>query len=277
MIDQLKECKIVDNGPIRTTLCFIWEFPQGEMIQYVHSYRHTKRLDFETEVLWNARQKLLKVEFPVEIRSTEAIYDIQFGNVKRPTHWNTSWDMARFETVGHKWAALAEPYYGIGLLNNSKYGYSIKNHVLALSLLKGSVYPDPHADLGKHHFTYSLYPFGGIACKHEVEREATYLNSELRVLPGKVKQEFEQCLFSVTSEQVILDTIKKAEDRESIILRLHEMEGSTTRVHIESSYKIRRWREVNMMEDESYTDYQPAPLTLSFTPYEIKTIEVELE
>jgi alpha-mannosidase len=277
IINALIECKIVDNGPLRTTLSFTWQSPQAEIVQKVHCYHHTKRIDFETDINWEARQKLLKVEFPVDIRSTEAIYDIQFGNVKRPTHWNTSWDIARFESVGHKWAALAEPFYGISLMNNSKYGYSIKDNVLALSLLKGAIFPDPKADLGLHHFTYSIYPFSGQTSKQEVEREATYLNSRPRVVPGKVKKEFEQSLFFISSNQVIVDTIKKAEDRETIIVRLHEMEGSRAKAAIASSIKVKCWREVNLMEDEAFTEFIQRPMELTFTPYEIKTIEIEMD
>ncbi|WP_339148915.1 MULTISPECIES: alpha-mannosidase [unclassified Sutcliffiella] len=275
IIQSLKDCSLVDNGPLRTTIRFAWDYQEVQIEQYVHCYLHTKRIDFETKINWEARQKLLKVEFPVGIRSTEAIYDIQFGNVKRPTHWNTSWDMARFETVGHKWAAITEPNYGIGLMNDSKYGYSIKDNVMALTLLKGPVYPDPQADIGIHLFTYSIYPFKGPAHKHDIEREATYLNAPLRVAAGKVKEEFTKSLFTLNNDRIVLDTIKKAEDRESTIIRLHEMEGSTEEVVIDSSYSIGRWREVNLMEDEGYMDFNEGPINLSFTPYEVKTIELE--
>jgi alpha-mannosidase len=279
-INELKECTIVDNGPLRTTLCFTWIQSNVEIKQLVHCYRHTKRIDFETEVDWALRQQLLKVEFPIVIRTTEAIYDIQFGNVRRPTHWNTSWDLARFETVGHKWAALAEPNYGISLMNDSKYGYSIKDNVLALSLLKGAIHPDPKADIGIHQFTYSLYPFNGMVDKNEVEREATYLNSELIAIQGNVKEEFKDSLFSISNDQVIVDTIKKAEERNSLIIRLHEMEGGQTQITFNSKYKVKCWREVNLMEEEDKrvnSEFSNLPIKLSFTPYEIKTIELEFE
>ncbi|MFC0469035.1 alpha-mannosidase [Halalkalibacter kiskunsagensis] len=279
-IDELKECKIVDNGPLRTTLCFTWIQSNVEIKQLIHCYRHTKRIDFETEVDWALRQQLLKVEFPIQIRTTEAIYDIQFGNVKRPTHWNTSWDIARFETVGHKWAALAEPNYGISLMNDSKYGYSIKDSVLALSLLKGAIHPDPKADIGIHHFTYSLYPFNGVANKQDVEREATYLNTNLTAILGKVRAEFKDSLFSISNDQVIVNTIKKAEDRNSLIVRLHEMEGGQTHITLNSKYKVKRWREVNLMEEELdsvQSKFNYSPIELSFSPYEIKTLEIEIE
>lgn len=273
-IDLLKECTILENGPLKTTVAFTWKTPQMEIFQRIHCYSHTKRIDFETDINWSARQQLLKVEFPVSIRSTEAIYDIQFGNVKRPTHWNTSWDMARFESVGHKWAALTEPYYGISLMNDSKYGYSIKDNVLGLSLLKGPVYPDPKADIGHHHFVYSLYPFAGQTSKHDIEREATYLNAPLRIVRGETQSGFQEPLLSISGHGVIIDTVKKAEDRESLIVRLHEMEGARSSVTITSSLPLEAWREINLMEDESISDFNEVPICLTFNPYEIKTIEL---
>lgn len=272
-IDLLKDCTILDNGPLQTTIEFRWEAPQVKIIQRIHCYAHSKRIDFETDVDWEARQQLLKVEFPVAIRSTEAIYDIQFGNVKRPTHWNTSWDVARFESVAHKWAALSEPFYGVSLMNDSKYGYSIKDNVMALSLLKGPIYPDPKADIGHHHFVYSLYPFAGQTAKHDVEREATYLNAPIRVMKGTASEEFTNSLLSISGTGVIVDTVKKAEERGTLIVRLHEMEGATTSCRI--NMDVKKWREVNLMEDEYLSEYTSGPIDLTFHPYEIKTIELE--
>jgi alpha-mannosidase len=276
-IETFKGCRIIDNGPLRTTLHFNWKQGNLEISQHIHCYHHTKRIDFETEVDWSLRQNLLKVEFPIAVRTTEAIYDIQFGNVKRPTHWNTSWDMARFETVGHKWAALAEPNYGVSLLNDSKYGYAIKDNVIALSLLKGAIHPDPKADEGIHQFTYSLYPFAGVTHKHDVEREATYLNNKLVATPGAVSVPFTASFLTVSSDQVIIDAVKKAEDSDHLIVRLHEMEGTQVQVQLGSYYNVKQWREVTLIEEEYSSpqgEFTNAPIKLNFTPYEIKTVEI---
>ena len=104
---------------------------------------------------------MLKTAFYTDIRSTKATYDIQFGHAERPTHWNNSWDWAKFEVCGHKWADLSENGYGVSLLNNCKYGHSIKDNVVRLSLLKSAVFPDTTADKGEHEFIYSLLPHRG--------------------------------------------------------------------------------------------------------------------
>jgi alpha-mannosidase len=275
-VSSFQGCELIENGPLRTTVLFRWKEDGVVIKQAIRCYRHTARIDFATEVDWQARQQLLKVEFPVDIRTNEAIYDIQFGNLKRPTHWNTSWDMARFETVGHKWAAIAEADYGISLLNDSKYGYSIKDNVLSLSLLKGAIYPDPEADIGNHQFTYALYPFQGPAFKRDVEREATYLQSAIIAVPGEAEMPFDQPLFTVSSDQVIVDAIKKSEDGTSVIIRLHEMEGARATVKLDYRYEAKQWREVNLIESEALSEWSTRPMELTFTPYEIKTIELTL-
>ncbi|MFN8514042.1 MAG: glycoside hydrolase family 38 C-terminal domain-containing protein [Chloroflexia bacterium] len=92
--------------------------------------------------------------FPVAIHAGHATYEVQFGNVERPTHRNTSWDRARFEVCAQRWADLSEGDYGVALLNDGKYGYDIHGNTMRLTLLKSGIMPDPNADQGRHQFTY---------------------------------------------------------------------------------------------------------------------------
>ncbi|WP_350343040.1 alpha-mannosidase [Proteinivorax tanatarense] len=277
-VGNLKECYVEENGKIRTTIVFKWQWKNVSITQKMHCYSYTKRIDFETIVDWDVRQRLLKVEFPLDIRCTEAIYDIQFGNVTRPNNWNTSWDMARFESVGHKWSAISETDYGVALMNDSKYGYSNKDNVLQLSLLKGAVHPDPNADEGQHYFTYSIFPFGGLKNKWEVEKEAAYLNTPIEALSGGAKKEFTAPFIEIDKENVVLDAVKISEWSDNkIIVRFHEMEGARSKIKVKSLYEIDNWKEVNLIENESLSPLHHGPIELEFSPYEIKTIEVEFK
>jgi alpha-mannosidase len=105
-------------------------------------------IELETEVEWRENMKFLKVEFPVDITNTEASYETQYGFVRRPTHYNTSWDMAKFEVCCHKWADLSEHNYGVSILNDSKYGFATCGNLMRLSLLRAPKAPDAHADMG---------------------------------------------------------------------------------------------------------------------------------
>lgn len=111
------------------------------------------RIDFETTVDWKEHQHLLKAHFPMDVHTDEATFEIQFGNVTRKTHLNTSWDQARFESCGQKWIDVSEGHYGISLLNDCKYGHSVHNGEMALTLIKSGTEPNPVADQEMHVFT----------------------------------------------------------------------------------------------------------------------------
>ena len=123
--------------------------------------------------------KFLKVAFPVDVHASRATYEIQFGHLERPTHANTSWDVARFEVCAHRWADLSEPGYGVALLNDCKYGYDIHGNVMRLSLLRAPGWPDPESDQGAHRFAYALFPHAGDLREAGVIAEAEAFNLPL--------------------------------------------------------------------------------------------------
>ncbi len=151
----------VENDPLRAGIRFKRRFGQSTITQTMRLAAGTRRLEFHTEIDWHERHRFLKVAFPVAIRSTCATYEIQHGHIERPTVANTSWDTARFEVCGHRWADLSEPGYGVALLNDCKYGYDIAGNVMRLSLLRSPGWPDPEADQGNHRFAYALLPHSG--------------------------------------------------------------------------------------------------------------------
>ena len=161
LADPARGIEVIESGPLRACLEIKRRAFNSHIVQRVYLYADSARLDFDTTINWRERRLLLKVAFPVDILSPRATYEIQWGNVERPTHSNTSWDWAQFESCAHKWADLSEGDYGISLLNDCKYGYDISGNVMRLTVLKGAMFPDPEADLGEHRFTYSLLPHSG--------------------------------------------------------------------------------------------------------------------
>ncbi len=132
--------KLLENGPVRAVVLVKRKFMDSVIEQQICFYSHTKRIDFKTRIDWNEHQMLLKAAFPLDILCNEANYDIQFGNVSRPTHRNTTWDQARFEVCAHKWADVSEAGYGAAVLNDCKYGYDIQDSVIRLTLLKSGIF-----------------------------------------------------------------------------------------------------------------------------------------
>lgn len=272
-ITDLVSVELVEKGPLAATVAFKWNFAKSTISQSMTVYTGSRRIDFSTHIDWQERQQLLKVAFPVDVRSTEATYDIQFGNVKRPTHWNTSWDWARFESVGHQWADLSERGYGVSLLNDCKYGYDIKDNVMRLSLIKSAIHPDPTADLGEHSFVYALLPHAGDWYAGGTVQEAWALNNPLTSYDG-VPTQGTLSMFEFSATNVMADAIKKAEDGERLVLRIHEFAGVRTHVDIKSDFKIRSLQECDLME-RPIGDVEASNIELK--PYEIKTFLVSLE
>ena len=161
---------------------------------------------------------------PSTCAPTYATYEIQFGHLRRPTHFNNSWDMARFEVCAHRWADFSEPDYGVALLNDSKYGYAVHGNVMRLSLLRAPKNPDPQADMGAHQFRYALLPHSDDPLDAGVIQAGYSFNAPLLVYPTQA-QPGERSFFRLKGGSMILDTVKQAEDSEALILRLYEAHG----------------------------------------------------
>lgn len=277
-VTALQSAEVIENGALRAVVRFHYTYKDSTITQDMTVYADSRRIDFRTEADWHERRRLLKAAFPVDIRATEATYDIQFGNVKRPTHWNTSWDYARFETVGHQWADLSERGYGVSLLNDCKYGYDIKDNVMRLSLIKSAVYPDIEADQGHHQFTYSLLPHRGDWHEGGTVREAWELNNPLTHVRGALNGDSKTLsLFAISSANVVVDAVKKAEDENTLVLRVHEFAGGREKVVVTSDLAIESWTACNLLEQPIGDKTASDRLEFTINPYEILTFLIDLK
>jgi alpha-mannosidase len=235
-------------------------------------------LRFETEIDWHEEHRLLKAAFPVQVRSPRATFEIQFGHVERPTHENTSWDLARFEVCAQRWADLGEPGYGVALLNDCKYGYDIHGTVMRLTLLRAPTYPDPSADVGRHEFVYALMPHPGDFREAGVIEAARDLNSPLRVVNGRGSRSPHRQLFSLNTRQVILEAVKRAEDSDAVICRLYEAWGGRCSAQLKTSLPVRRaWRADALENERELLELRDGVVELSLEPFKIVTVKLELE
>jgi alpha-mannosidase len=279
-VDHLIDRRVKETGPLRGVLSLVWRFGDSIITQLVTIYHNSPRIDFRTHIEWREQQALLKTAFPVAVRSTRAAYDIQFGNVERPTHWNTSWDYARFESVGHKWVDLSEGDYGVSLLNDCKYGHDIKDNVIRLTLLKSAIDPDKTADKGSHSFVYSLLPHSGGWREGNIPREAYELNYPLHVIAVDGQQDVPQLhsfsLASLSTDHVMLETVKKAENGNGWIVRIYEFEQRRNpSVKLRFGKDIALAEECNLVEEDSLPAvFSGNEIELSILPYEIKTFRV---
>lgn len=275
-VDQVKDAQLIANGPVLALLRVHYTYMDSTLTQDILFYHDIKRIDFRTEADWHEKQTLLKAHFPVDVFYTEATFDVQYGNIKRPVHRNTSWDAARFEVCAHKWADVGEDDYGVALMNDCKYGYSVSEEDLALSLIKCSIAPDPEADQGHHSFVYSLAPHCGGWRQVNLPAQAYALNIPVETAPGG-GEALQDAGFAVDAPNVIVEAVKQAEDGSDVILRLYECFGRRSHVTLRCPDALQSAEICNALEEKlTDADFAGSDLRFEIRPYEIKTFRLKM-
>jgi alpha-mannosidase len=279
-LDEVESVEPVEPGPLRAGIRVTRRFGDSLLTQVVRLDADSRWVQFDTEVEWHESNRLLKVAFPVDVRSLRATYEIQFGHVERPTHANTSWDVARFEVCAHKWADLSEPGYGVALLNDSKYGYDISGNVIRLSLLRAPTWPDPVADRGHHRFTYRLLPHRGDLRDAGVVDAGYDLNVPLRAVstaphPGAAGTS--ASLISVDAAHVVVETVKMTDDASgALVVRMYEAWGRRGPVTLRLPWDIRRAAITDLLEREvGEIPVHGASVTFDVSPFQVTTLRIE--
>jgi alpha-mannosidase len=260
--------------------------------QHIWLKRGSRRLEFHTWMSWAEKHKLLKVRFPFAVSSSEAMHEIQFGYLKRPTHRSRRIDQDRFEVCQQKWSALAEEGRGVAVLNDCKYGISAEESTLSLSLLRAPVAPDAHADIGEHSFAYALYAWNGSFVESRVQQEALEFNVPVQMVAGggadvddvgldspyqarSHEQGRAVSLFSCDAPTIILETVKLAEDGSGdVVLRLYESSRTATRCKLLTGFQTTKACETDMLENGINTLPLDDGVRLDFRPFEIKTVRL---
>lgn len=276
---KASQIRMAENGPIRAGIWVEYKLGESRIEQIYWLWAGAKRLEIETTVHWQERRTLLRALFPLKIRSHEAWFETAFGAVARPTHSNTSWDAAQFEVPALRWVDLSEADYGLSLLNDGKYGHSAKGNVLGLSLLRGSVWPDPFADTGEHRFSYALFPHKG-DWRGETIAQAEGLNTGLHALilpaaPGEGAAKKQG--LSLGGGSLRLSALKRAEKGEGYILRLYESIGARGETELElSALGIKRIRPMNLLEEPGDPiPVQNGKVRISYAPYQVISLRLE--
>ncbi len=264
--------EVVSTGPLRGEIAF--ERRVGErsaLRQVVRLDAGSRRLEFHTVVDWHEDHRLLKVCFPLAVRATRATYEMPFGYAERPNHGTNSFDRAQYEVPGHRFADLSEHGFGAALLTDSKYGYSCHGDELRISLLRSPKSPDPEADMGEHRFAYALLPHAGGWREAGVVAEALRFNAPLRWTDGVPDGSFA----SVDDPNLVLDTIKRAEDSDAVVLRLYEAHGGRGVARVRLAPAVTRARLANALEDElADVEVDGRELVLPYRPHQVLTVLV---
>jgi alpha-mannosidase len=278
---QADEVKLIENTPWRAVIRVKHTWQNSSFVQDITLYAGMPRVDVNMQTEWHAKHILLKVAFPLSVKSDKATFEIPYGTVERPTTRNTPAEQAQFEVPALRFADISDPTHGFSLLNDSKYGYDAKDNVLRLSLLRGPEYPDPNADQGHHEFTYALYPHAGTWREAMTVRQGYEVNYPLMATTTARHQGTlppSQSFFGVQEDNLVITAIKKDADDNSLIVRFYEWAGKKGDVHLTLPQRADSASATNLMESVE------GPLSLDSTgkvvivptnPYEIKTVKVQ--
>jgi alpha-mannosidase len=282
-VSVVTETKISDESSLKSVLTLHAAF-EG----------HPSYVECTTTVDWHETMKFLKVEFPVDVINTEASYETQYGIVRRPTHYNTTWDMAKFEVCCHKFADLSEHGYGVSIINDSKYGFATCGNQMRLSLLRAPKAPDAHADMGQHKIRWAILPHEG-ALGSATVRTAHNFNNPLKVSAApdaEVKATLSTPPVKLTGDlSLVLDTVKRGEDDEdvsvdslpkrngrSVILRIYDSLGGHSRATVSTIWDIKKVSKTNVLEDhlEDVELGKDGTFAIKLRPFEVATYKLEL-
>ncbi|GGT20367.1 alpha-mannosidase [Streptomyces atratus] len=269
--------ELVEEGPLRAAVRVMRSFGASRVVQEIRLTAGSRRIDIDTEVEWRESEKVLKVSFPLDVHAERSTAEIQFGHIHRPTHDNTGWDAARFEICAHRWLRVAEPGYGITLLNDSTYGHEVTRTphasglgtTVRLTLLRAPHSPDPETDLGRHRFTYALAPGGEVT---DAVREGLALNLPLRAAVAPVLPP----LISTGHPAVTVESVKLAEDRSGdVIVRLYESAGGRADTTLRVGFPVVQARITDLLERPLHgADTDEHGLVLSLRPFQILTVRL---
>ena len=286
VLDAVDSITVVDQGPLVASVRVSRSFGSSHIEQRLVLRAGSARLDVVNDVEWHESERVLKVAMPMDVRAREAACEIQFGHVMRPTHASTNWDAAKFEVCAHRWVDVSEPDYGVALLNDAKYGHDIQRGALRLTLLRAPGFPDPDADRGRHHFTYSLYPHLGDLARSDVVAEASRLNQPLVAVRGRACEvtvgEPLGTVAAVTSSNpsVIVTALKLAEDGTGdVIVRAYESRGARAAAVITTAFETASVTVCDFLEDPLETEAAAAwldgeDIVVELRPFQIITLRI---
>jgi len=267
------DIRVTASGPLYAELTVTRRLHDSPMTQQIRLYRGSRRVECHTVVEWRETHKLLKVAFPVTVYANEALHEIQYGHIRRPAHRSMPYDADRFEVSNYRWTALTEEGRGCAVLNDCKYGVDVLGDTISLTLLRSPLAPDMCADRGRQEFTYGFTAWNGPFATSPLVREAYALNVPPLTVPGRA---VERSLFAVDAENIVVDTVKCAEDGSGdVVVRLVETKRTATRCRLTTTLPVGEVIQTDMLENSL------APLasaggqvTLEFRPFEVKTLRL---
>jgi len=265
--------EILEAGPVRGVLRIRSSFRGSSFVQEIGLIRGVPRVDIRVSGDWQERNVMIKAAFPLALEAASAEFEIPYGSITRPTD-GTEVPALRWIDVTDKSGA-----YGVGILNEGKYGFDVKGAEAAVSLWHGATYPDPEADRGAQQARLALYPHKGDWKAGSTLRRGYEFNAPLLAhapMSHSGALPVETSFVQAGPENVVLTALKKETGyyERGWIVRFYEAEGKATEARLDLPWEVVA-TEVDLVErplDRAVG--QGRTLTIPLKPYEIKTVRL---
>ncbi len=274
------EVELIDRGPLVARVRVTRRFGPSTAVVTYTLRAGARQLDIHVALDWHHDEHLLSIAFPLDLRADVATCDVQFGVVHRPTHPSSPWDAAKFEVCAHRYVDVAEPGFGVAILNNGRFGHCLFDGAVRVSLARAAQFPDPGADRGHHEVDLAIRPHDGDL--GDVRAAATRFNRPLRVVTGGGRHHLATPIVRVSGagdepvDGVEIDAVKVADDGSGdLVVRLHEAIGRRTRVSVATAQRVTRAWRCNLLEEPSAgEEVGDGDVTLTLHPFELVTLRM---
>ena len=274
--DNVEACVVEDNS-LRKIIRFVKKFNKSTITQDYILYADSDSIIFDTTIDWWESDKVLKAGFDVSVIDTDATYDIAHGAYKRPTHYNTAYDLTRFEVAAHKWADLSEGGYGCSIINDCKYGYDIHNSHMRITLMRAPTCPDPVGDHGINTFRYEFHPHKNDWRFDTVQKANTFNIPAFGYFNAESTEGIDEgtSFIEISDKNVSVEALKISQSEDGYIIRFVEDEQKRGTCKIKLGFDFSKVIETNMIEEEkSEITCQENAFTFDYKPFEVKTFKI---
>lgn len=273
------ELRVVDAGPLVGRIRALRRFGSSDLIVTYELRAGERELRMLVDLDWHESEHLLSMSFPLDVRANTANCDVQFGVVDRPTHPSSPWDAAKFEVCAHRFVSVAEPSFGVAVMNDGRFGHHLFDGGVSVSLARSARYPDPMADLGRHRrLMLAVRPHDGDLAA--VRAAASRLQQPARLIDapidGRVDPSPSGPLVEIRGEGIEIDAVKLADDGSGeLIVRFHEHVGDRRAVSVVPRHRLERaWRCDLLETTTSAIEVGDGTVELTLRPFELVTLRL---
>jgi alpha-mannosidase len=276
--------KIVENGPVRVAIEVERQTLGSTIRQTIRLSGGSDRVEIAAGIDWQTPEHSLEAVFPLAAGNALASYESQTAAVQRGNN-----EPKKFTVPQQQWLDLTDSSgrFGTSILNDCKYGSDKPDdRTIRLTLLytpgtRAGYQDQGSQDFGHHEMVYAVVPHARDWRAAGTPANARRLNQPLIAFqapahPGPLGKVFSFC--KVGSDHVTTTAIKKAQDSDEIIVRLHETAGEqawATRVWFSSA--ITSAREVDGQERElGKVEVPNGELKVDMTPFSLRAFAVKL-